>query len=134
MKEYRKEFLKKMENYDSLMTKYVGEELVEVAPDLAPGQKRHVLVVHDESCFHANDGKKVAWCRDGDQIIKPKSQGRAIMISDFLCECHGPLYVTLQDGTKSYARAVIRPGINYDGWWTNEDLVKQFKEIGRAHV
>ena len=43
------------------------------------------------------------------------------MVSGFTCDCHG--FLKLEDGRKSYQ--IITPGKNGDGYWTNEDLVKQ---------
>ena len=50
------------------------------------------------------------------------------MISDFFCECHGPLHWFAEDETKVYAREIIAPGKNFDGYWTNEDVVRQLEE------
>jgi len=50
-------------------------------------------------------------------------EGRSLMVSDLLCECHGPLKLN-----EEQARVLLRVGANYDGYWTNSDLIKMIKE------
>jgi len=50
-------------------------------PQLPDGVKPLVLVTHDESTFNANDGRRMAWIEKGKQPIKPKGQGKGIMVS-----------------------------------------------------
>jgi hypothetical protein len=53
---YRTVFLERMGVFLPLFSSFVEAEtgeMVEVAPTLQPGQKRHVFVVHDESIFSA---------------------------------------------------------------------------------
>ena len=53
--------------------------------------KKIVLVTYDECIFQSNDNKKYARLASNEQILTPKSGGRGLMISDFLCPCHGSL-------------------------------------------
>ena len=55
-----------------------------------------------------------------------KSEGKAIMISQYLCECHGQLY-RMEDGEKVYARRIITSGKedSDDGWWRSEHMADQ---------
>jgi hypothetical protein len=41
---------------------------------LNEGDKRHILVTHDESVFYANDGKKTFWGPVGHQPLRKKVQ------------------------------------------------------------
>ena len=43
-----------------------------------------VIVTHDESTFHVNDGRRQMWLRDDENPLRPKGNGRGIMISEFL--------------------------------------------------
>ena len=43
-----------------------------------------ILIIHDESIFSANDGKKQAWIKKYDIFIRSKGKGQEIMVSDFL--------------------------------------------------
>jgi hypothetical protein len=74
--------------------------------------------------------------------MRPKSNGKSLMISGFMCDCHGFLNVNWQntkkddegniihegcEERKSYT--IINPGRNADGYWTNENLVQQLVEV-----
>ena len=51
-------------------------------PPNLPGEKPHVLVTHDESTLSANDGKRNLRIEKGKQPIRPKGEGRGVMVSD----------------------------------------------------
>jgi hypothetical protein len=124
--EYRKEFLDRMLVFDRLRSKFEGDEMTEIEPRLEANEVKHVLVVHDESIFNANDGEKVVWLQKDEQILRKKGQGRSIMVSAFLCECHGPLYY--YEGEEMIeVTEIFYPGKGHDGYWTNVDLVNQLK-------
>jgi len=64
--------------------------------------------------------------------LRKKGQGRAIHISDFICETIGRLQLNEEQrlseiGNKILheARVIMNPGKNHDGWWTVEKLVEQ---------
>ena len=95
-----------------------------------------VLIYHDESTFHANEGQGTMWVEDGNLPIRPKSQGRGIMVSDFVTEHDGLLQLTMEEyreasksdpSLKMCAREVIKFGSGGDGYWTNNDLLKQME-------
>lgn len=50
-------------------------------PNLPEGVSPLVLVTHDESTFNANDGRRKAWMEKNKQPIRPKGQGKGIMVS-----------------------------------------------------
>ncbi len=58
---------------------------------MQPGDQIHILVTHDETTFHSNDGRSSGWAPDHEQPLRKKGQGRAIHISDFICETIGRL-------------------------------------------
>lgn len=57
--------------------------------------------------------------------LLPKSKGKSIMISGFVCPCHGFISATIDD------QAIHSCQLFYAGtsrrWFTNEDLVKQIQ-------
>jgi len=121
--EDRIRFLESMKNYEKLMSTYSGDDMEVITPPiLNPGDKEHVLVVHDETIFRSYDGKKFYWCEEGKQKLKKKGEGKAIMVSTFLCECHGILQDTVESAT-----VIFTPGKNDEGYWTNENLVDNIK-------
>ena len=130
---YREQFLRKMEEHQYRMITYVGEDCeIAIQPDLDDGVRPLVLVVQDESCFSSNDGRKTIWKQKDESILRPKGSGRSLMVSEFLCECHGRLRLTkeqqiLYPEIPSKAGVIIKPGKEADGYWDNEDLVVQTK-------
>ena len=53
--------------------------------------------------------------------MKPKSCGRGLIISEFVCPCHGRM---VDPDTGEPYRVMLRYGKNYDGYWTGEDIAK----------
>ncbi|RKF53826.1 hypothetical protein OnM2_101030 [Erysiphe neolycopersici] len=123
-----------MERYEKRMAKYEGMDMDEVIePALQPNEKELVLVTHYEFCFSSYDGKRTIWVDQEHRHLRPKGEGRSIMVSAFLCECHGPM--KLSDEQKLLLPIVplevvriIKPGKNEDGYRRNADLAKQLQE------
>jgi len=128
--QYRKEWLKRMFNYKQLMKDYNGEMLDEIIePQLQPDEKEHVIITHDESHFYANEGQKKLWIQDGEDILRPKYQGRSIMVSDFLCACHGSLQLTDEQLKANphvkFKDVRVLQSIQADGYWKAEHMIEQ---------
>ena len=98
------------------------------------GRKKLVLLYHDESTFHSNDGQGWMWAEQGRQPIRPKGQGRGIMVSDFIEEYDG--YLRLSDemferaqivhpGLKQEARILLKYGASSEGYWNSEKFMSQ---------
>lgn len=131
---YRETFLERMSNYEKRMLKFIGEDCeVALRPDLPEDTRPLVLVVQDESCFSSNEGRKTLWMQKDKTVLRPKGQGRSIMVSEFLCECHGRLKLNDEQQSQyphlpAEATMVIKPGKNADGYWDCEDLVIQTRD------
>jgi hypothetical protein len=127
-------FLDEIAEIQRRMFTYVGDDLeTAIGPELRNGENPIRLVTHDESCFSSFEGKKTIWMENDRQPLRPKGQGRSIMVSEFLCECHGRLFLTpeqqaIHPHAPKEIRMIIKPGKNGDGYWTNAELVKQLKE------
>ena len=90
--DYRKIYLRKLEALEST---HAPHPPTSDEPPPEPSDRRKlVLIFHDESTFHSNDGQGWMWAEKGKQPIKPKSQGRGIMVSDFVDEHNGYLRLT----------------------------------------
>jgi hypothetical protein len=63
-----------MERYEKLFIKYEGDDMELKLPDLAADEVVHVLAVHDESIFHAYDGKRVTWIERVWSITKGRAR------------------------------------------------------------
>ena len=135
--EYRREFLEKMESLERYMPVFEGENMDEEKwPSLEQNEKFHSFVVHDESTFFSNDGLKKFWAPEGEQPLRPKTQGSSLHVSEFLCETIGRLRLNQQqreinnnlpesERIPEEACVVIRPGKNRDEYWNNDKLAKQ---------
>ncbi|CAB4473945.1 unnamed protein product [Rhizophagus irregularis] len=82
------EYRKSMKDFDGDMLDVILE------PQLKPGEKELVQVTHDECHFYANDGQQKIWIREDEDILRSKHIGRSIMVSAFLCSCHGLLQLS----------------------------------------
>ena len=94
--------------------------------DPPPLERRNKTVVffHNESTFQANDDQWLQWDLKGDKIMKPKSRGAGLMVSDFIDEYNGFLSLTdaefaeakkKQPNMKPYAREFLEYGENKEG-------------------
>ena len=132
--QYREQFLQRMLVYERRMAKFVGDDMnTVIEPELADSERKLVLVTHDESCFSSNDGRKTIWMDQDHNILRPKGEGRSIMVSAFLCECHGLLEILPQMAQQfpdvpGESFVIIKPGKNSDGYWRNSDLVNQVEQ------
>lgn len=67
-----------------------GKECVELTT--LKGQDQIVPVYHDECITSSNEGRGTYWGEKGDQFYH-KTKGRSIMISGFICPCHGRMEI-----------------------------------------
>ena len=56
---------------------------------LDEGEKPLIRVVHDESTYYANADQTFFWGDEHTNVLKQKSLGAAIMVSDFIDEVGG---------------------------------------------
>ena len=59
--------------------------------------KRLVIIYHDESSFHSNEGQSWQWAEEDKLALRPNSQGRGLMVSDFIDEHSGYLGLSHED-------------------------------------
>jgi len=58
--------------------------MVQKEPNLKDGEKKLILVTHDECCFHAYDGMKQIWLAEGEQLLRKKG-GRESIDGERVC-------------------------------------------------
>jgi hypothetical protein len=96
---------------------------------LEPGEREFVQVTHDECHFYANDGQRRVWTMEDEDILRSKHIGRSIMVSAFLCPCHGLLRLSdeqLQMNPRiEYKETFILRSIQSDGYWKSDHMLDQ---------
>jgi hypothetical protein len=116
------------------MATYEGDLMQTVVPPTLEEDEREIVwVTHDECIFYSNDGVNVAWLQDYETMLHKKSPGASIMVSEFLCPCHGrlklePTHPKYSELEYKEAQMVILPGAHRDGYWRSEDMLKQLEE------
>ena len=118
--EYREKFIADIMPKFKRMTKCETE----IRPVLEDDEREFVVITHDEVTFYSNEGRQFFWLENGKKKLLPKTRGTSIMISGFMCQCHGFMS---QGELKSYT--FFHAGKNRDGWFTNDDLIKQFNGL-----
>jgi ATPase subunit of ABC transporter with duplicated ATPase domains len=93
-------------------------------------EKPLIFVTHDESIIHAFDGQGRQWLPAGEQPLRKKGASLALHVSDFLANvCERLTFVDGNVATNNEcakeACEIMKPGKNYDGWWTIKNLAKQ---------
>src|SRR5437763_77517 len=72
---YRKEWLKRMFEYQKFMKDFDGNMMdVVLEPYLKLGEKELVQVTYDEYYFYANNGQWRIWMREDEDILCSKHQ------------------------------------------------------------
>ena len=98
--EYRIKFLRRMVclgflNPDNAPTE---EAKIALPSDLhAPPTEvieKTIVLFHDETTFQANEDQPTLWAERGTNVMRPKSRGSGIMVSDFIGEKHCYLELT----------------------------------------
>lgn len=136
--EYRTLYLRRLEILSSthapppLCTDEVSE------PFIGPQRRHLVLLFHDESTYHSNEDQGWMWAEKGNQPIKPKGQGRGIMVSDFVDEFNGLLSLTTEEfergklvypDLKQKARALLKYGAEGEGYWNSDKFIAQVENV-----
>lgn len=99
-------FLPAMKKFESCLMGYVvGNVDKEIELQLAPGERKVILVAHNEMTAQANDGATMSWVWQGEQPLKKKGVGRGLHQSDVICSMKGWL---------SKASQTLEYGKNYD--------------------
>lgn len=132
---HRNRFVVEMAEWQRRMEIYVGDEMETcIQPELSPDECKVVLVTQDECIFQAHDGSRRIWQEKTLKELRPKGPGASIMVSAFLCQCHGLLRLPketaeLHPEIPADSTIIMHPGTNKDGYFTNEHLGHQTKTM-----
>ena len=97
---------------------------------------KNIFIFHDESTFNANDDESLQWGTSESQLIRPKSRGSGIMVSDFITEKDGFLQLTEEEyqaaketnpDIRMGARQLLEYGESREGYWTGDKFMKQMQ-------
>jgi len=67
----------------------------DVDPPTLKRRAKTVIFFRDESTFMSNEDQPTKWGLHGEKMLKPKSKGSGIMVSDFVDEHNG--FLSLSD-------------------------------------
>ena len=138
--ESRKLFLRKMKKIGFLhFTNAPTEDTIKALPqDFDPPtndrRSKTVVFFHDESTFMSNEDQSTQWGLKGEKMMKPKSKGAGIMVSDFVDEFNGFLALSNEEyqaakATKCnilpYAWECLEYGESREGYWTRDKFIAQ---------
>lgn len=99
--------------------------------------EKTVILFHDETTFQANDDQPTLWAEKGTSVMRPKSKGSGIMLSDFIEERNGYLCLNEEEyeraklvdkSAKMYARRFLEYGESKEGYWTSDKFMNQIKD------
>ena len=96
-----------------------------------------VIFFHDESTFQSNEDQSTLWATEGTKVLRPKSKGAGIMVSDFIDEKNGYLEEEYRDELKTNpnAKMVAHEFLEYgeakEGYWTSDRFMHQIEKAYR---
>ena len=111
-------------------------------PLLASAERRENLVVlfHDESTFNANDDQTLQWGVKGEGMLRPKSKGSGIMVSDLVDERNGYLALTDEEYAEAckkditipqQARQTLEYGESQEEYWNSDKFILQIETAAK---
>ena len=108
--EYRKLYLHKLKILEATHAPPppCSNDLVRVCPEEDESEKKLVLIYHNESTFHSNEGQGWLWA-EGKQPIRPKGHGQGIMVSDFN-DKHGGYLSESDQGMRRLIQTIVASG------------------------
>ena len=141
MIEARKLFLRKMTKIGFLhFTNAPTEDTARSLPDIdcptSEVRSKTVVFFNDKTTLMSNEDQTTQWGTKGDKMMKPKSKGAGIMVSDFIDEHSGFLALsdaeyyqvkTTKPHLRKYAREFLEYGESREGYWTRDKFIKQMK-------
>ncbi|KAF0701900.1 hypothetical protein AaE_016253 [Aphanomyces astaci] len=125
--EYRKSFCSTWIALSDRMASYSGDTM-ETAD--CPTAEEVVWVTHDESIFYANDDGGMVWTNAAHPDLPKKGRGRSVMVSEFLCPCHGRLY-TPSDNGDIFVIETLHVGKAQEGYWTSTSFDRCRRKFSR---
>lgn len=95
-----------------------------------------IIFFHDESSFQSNDDQPIFWGTKGTLVMRPKSKGAGIMVSDFIDERDGYFALTVEEheiamatdpSIRRQAREFLEYGESKEGYWISGKFMNQME-------
>ncbi len=99
----------------------------------AEQRDKNIFIFHDETTFNANEDEGLQWGTTDSQLIRPKSRGSGIMLSDFITENDGFLCLTEEvaktknPNIKMAARKLLEYSESREEYWTSVKFMNQME-------
>ena len=136
-------FLPQWKELEKRMPKWSSNGVLDNTP-LPAGKRLLIPYAHDECTFHSNDGVHHRWVHKDKHLIRKKSKGQGLMVSDFILPCNRlemPLTVPLPPllqarDLEPVAGLKINPRqateyikVGKGSWWKGENLINHVLNI-----
>ena len=125
----RKEFLTWMLSQFKSMQWWEGDDMQTALGQECASTAEIVWVSHDESIFYSKDDGGKRWGSEDHHDIHKKVNERSIMVSDFICPCHGwlrldgvPISVTIIE-PEQITMATGKQQIYWNNWKKKQFLL-----------
>ena len=139
---YRRDFLQQLKQLKDAHRPPppCSDERAATPPATAETMKKLVLIYHDESIFNSSEGQSWMWAAEDMVVLRPKTKGSGIMVSDFIDQYSGFLRLTEEEQALSRAsdphfpaeaRALLEYGAEREGYWTGEKFMKNVEDAAR---
>lgn len=140
--QYRNVFLRQLISHGFLNPSNApSEEAKKALPEdlVSPSQAvldKTIVFFHDESTFQSNDDQATFWGTKGTHVMRPKSKGAGIMVSDYIDERNGYLALTNDEYSRAkvtdpnirrQAREFLEYGESKEGYWTSDKFMNQME-------
>ena len=152
--QYRQQvFLPRLLELEQKMRIYHGDNMENFTdPTLKAGEKRVVLITHDESTFNCSMARRIYWMEGKKRKCLPKCKGQSIMVSGFVCDCHGFMIDPDDSTNQSFCLFEAGTGTVHntpfssfeallfltsptslstarEGWWDTADMASQVEKM-----
>ena len=74
MLKYWEVFLKEMKKLESLMPTFVGNNMIQINPEISDEKLLYILVTHDECLFYSNDDWLIIWAPIGKLPLRKRDK------------------------------------------------------------
>ena len=112
-------------NYLPRVSYFEGVDMKIVETDFKAGEAESIELFHGEIIFGSNEYQRFFQLGNNEQVLKPISVVRGMMVSEFVCPCHSNM---VDPDTGKPSCMILKYGKNYHGCWTGENSTIQLQD------